>query len=115
MALETELTTRDQNNNMEYIETTDKVFLLSEADLNGMFGLTEAAQPEDYTYGTSKLVTNDNMIKCTTVNADFCWLRSPTKDTAFLKASDNRDATPLDSNMYSQFDLRPALWFNLSK
>ena len=113
--VETNITTRSEYNAETWITTQDKVFLLSEADLSGTFGVTATREAKDYTYGTSQLVTDVNMRKCdTTIDPEY-WLRSPRGSqysVAYCYASTG-DISNVGAAR-SWHGVRPALWVNLA-
>ena len=113
--VETNITTRSEYNAETWITTQDKVFLLSEADLSGTFGVTATSEAKDYTYGTSQLVTDVNMRKCdTTIDPEY-WLRSPRGSqysVAYCYASTG-DISNVGAAR-SWHGVRPALWVNLA-
>ncbi len=122
---DTTLTTRKEFNSEEWVETTDKVFLLSEADMAGTFNGTATTDARDYTYGNGKLVTNDEIRKCHKegadyVNANTYWLRSPHTNTymaAVCFADKGYVENVVITFQYGDNDLntgvRPAMWVNL--
>ena len=71
--VETTITTRTAHNASTWMETQDKVFFLTEADLFGNHSGTPTSDPRDYTYGNSALVPNIDMRKSSPPS----WLRSP--------------------------------------
>ena len=109
-AVETDITTRSAYNVSTWITTTDKVFLLSEADLFGTFNGTTTTNPQDYTYGNSVLVPNVNMRK---TNLSGSWLRSPRNSTRQL-AYVITAGTVYNTLYTDSCRVRPALWVDLS-
>ena len=110
-ALLTDITTRNQYNGSTWITTSDKVFLLSEADLFGTFNKTATADIQDYTYGGSVIVPDVNMRKFTG-DARFAWLRSPCHVSTSV--ADVSPEGSVDSFKCSlTLGVRPALWFSL--
>ncbi|MBC8545263.1 DUF6273 domain-containing protein [Bianquea renquensis] len=109
-AVETDITTRSAYNASTWITTTDKVFLLSEADLFGTFNGTTTTNPQDYTYGNSVLVPNVNMRK---TNLSGSWLRSPRNSTRQL-AYVITAGTVYNTLYTDSCRVRPALWVDLS-
>ena len=105
-AVETDITTRSAYNASTWITTTDKVFLLSEADLFGTFNGTTTTNPQDYTYGNSVLVPNVNMRK---TNLSGSWLRSPRNSTRQL-AYVITAGTVYNTLYTDSCRVRPALW-----
>ena len=107
-AVETNITTRSQYNATTWLTTTDKVFLLSEADLFGTFNGTATSNAQDYTYGNSVLVPDVNMRSST----DAYWLRSPRDNSSYV--ADVTTAGTVTHNSYGNFNtgagVRPALW-----
>ena len=62
----------------EWIETTDKVFLLSEADLFGTYNGEATTDARDYTYNGTRLTPNrsQRMFDDHGHNASYAWLRN---------------------------------------
>lgn len=105
-AIETNITTRSAYDASTWITTTDTVFLLSEADVFGTFNGTAASNAQDYTYGNTVIVPDENMRKSTRV----CWLRSP-RDTQNSVAVVTAAGTVDDyGSSSSSVGVRPALW-----
>jgi hypothetical protein len=112
--VETAITTRSEFDGENWITTTDKVFLLSEADLFGTFSGRETSEEQDYTYGTSQLVTNVNMRKCDNTIDNYHWLRSPA--TSSVRVGACTTSSGLFATGYSWYDngIRPAMWITLT-
>ena len=114
-AVQTSITTRSEYNADTWITTQDKVFLLSEADLFGTHKSTATSEAKDYTYGTSQLVTDVNMRKCSNTISAHYWLRSPRIGTAGVALCNASSGGPNGGNYYIvRFGVRPALWVNLA-
>ena len=120
--LETDIKTRREFNvtgesDDDWITTTDKVFLLSEADLCGKFNNTTTSDERDYTYGTSTLVPNSEMRKDTsgTVRASYYWLRSPRTFKNHVSHWRTDDMGGNYNYDYPSNGVRPAMWIDLSK
>ncbi|MGN0537319.1 MAG: DUF6273 domain-containing protein [Acutalibacteraceae bacterium] len=108
-AIETDITTRDPGNTSAWITTSDKVFMLSEADVFGTFSGSATTNSKDYTYGNQKLVTDSDMIKS---NQSY-WLRSGygNKIAAVTSSGARGDNYYYMPNTYG---FRPALWVDLT-
>ena len=116
--VETTINTRKDFTSSEWIETQDKVFLLSEADLFGTFNYEATSEAKDYTYGTSQLVTDINMRKCVSP-IDRYWSRSPGRSSTALITCRSVYGIPWDSSYYVIINggvgVRPAMWINLAQ
>ena len=110
-AVETDITTRSQSSATDWITTSDKVFLLSEADLFGTINDVATANEQDYTYGNETLVPDENMRKFT--GANYVWLRSPygnAGNVAYVTTA----GTITSFNVSNPLGVRPALWVSLA-
>ena len=111
-AVETTLKTRSTYNGTDFTETTDKVFLLSEADVFGTQNAA-AAQTDDYTYNGAKLtVPGGSWIATNNGTADWWWLRSPrggANGVAVVYSDGNLDSAHCTNTIGG---VRPALWIN---
>ncbi len=108
-ALLTDITTRSQYNASTWITTSDKVFLLSEADMFGTSNGTATTNALNYTYGNTVLVPDINMRKSSAT----CWLRSPRGDSSCVAGVSSEGKVP-DSYSTTR-GVRPALWFSLEE
>ena len=118
-AVETTVTTRKELATAEWYETTDKVFLLSEADLFGTVNKEATSEAKDYTYGTSQLVPNIEMRKCQSsgdfVNASCYWLRSLHANNYIVACCySERGEVIFDYPNGTNAGIRPAMWVNLA-
>ena len=115
-AIETDITTRSQYNASTWITTTDKVFLLSEADLCGTFNGTATSNAQDYTYGNSVLVPDVNMRAHPSGITYF--VRSPSGNTARIAfmLADGTINPPISTgyNVTVSTGIRPAMWVSLA-
>ena len=107
--VETDITTRSQYNASTWITTSDKVFLLSEADMFGTSNGTATTNALNYTYGNTVLVPDINMRKSSAT----CWLRSPRGDSSCVAGVSSEGKVP-DSYSTTR-GVRPALWFSLEE
>ncbi len=111
------ITTRATYNGSEYDETTDQVFLLSEADVNGSHNYnTETAVAKDYTAG-EKLTPPVGGWAATTSEGvrDYWWLRSPcTYDYYVVVVTSNGSLYNNNIRTSAGNGVRPALWMDLS-
>ena len=110
--VETTVTTRTKAGTEEWDSTTDKVFLLSEADLFGTHsGGTKTNEARDYTYGNAIIVPDVTMRSFKT--GSYCWLRSASSlaNVSSVSSSGSRSA---DNPTTTTVGVRPALWVNLS-
>ena len=113
--VETTITTRSQIGATTWITTQDKVFLLSEADLFGTFNGSSTSNAQDYTYGTSQLVTNSSVRGFTNTSYGiYCWLRSP-RDNSGRVAVVHDYAAAGYYGYSAACGVRPALWFSLEE
>ena len=111
--MQTDITTRSQYNASTWITTTDKVFLLSEADLYGTLDNVTTTNAKDYTYGNSVLVPNVNVRAFT--NGSFCWLRSPRTNTSRVsRVAPDGGLSTVNCSVTQTWGVRPALWMDLS-
>ena len=113
--VETSITTRSEwNATDDWITSSDKVFLLSEADLFGTHNRTATSEANDYTYGTSQLVTDVNMRKCDTTIATYYWLRSPYGAAGAVADVSASTSVVGSFGYFYRRGVRPALWVNLA-
>ena len=114
--VETSINTRKEFNSDEWITTQDKVFLLSEADLFGTFNYKATSEARDYTYGTSPLVPNVNMRRCSTTGPNYYLLRSPRSNDYSVAAGSAPYGTAFSGTYgYPDNGIRPAMWINLAQ
>ena len=108
-ALVTDITTRSQYNASTWITTSDKVFLLSEADLFETFNGSPTDNDQDYTYEGKVIVSDIDMRKFT--SASYMWLRSPYSggNVSYVTAL----GTLTSFNVSTPLGVRPALWVSL--
>lgn len=120
--VETNITTREEYNAENWITSTDKVFLLSEADLFGTINKEATSDERDYTYGNSQLVTNIELRhfpKPVTDTLLCYWLRSPYSEPSSLAVYRMDDVEGYDDTvLFSRFSeansyVRPAMWVAL--
>lgn len=118
-ALQTTLTTRPayDSNTTTFLTTTDKVFLLSEADVYGTFNNgASTAVTNDYTYNGKKLLISEDMRKCnfctdpSATGTDAYWLRSPAYNPYSIAVSTAKTGSRGAIGYYYVYGLRPALW-----
>ena len=118
-AVETTFYTRSTFDGQGFTKSTDKVFLLSEADVFGTQN-NQPAQAQDYTYNGAKLPAPGGSWGVSwLVPGDpsaWYWLRSPYVNASFVAGVDSK------GDLYSNFgynhqhaSVRPALWVDLSK
>ena len=103
-AINTTIKTRSQYNSSSFTTTTDKVFLLSEADVFGTFN-GGTAQADDYTYNGAQLqkaYDNRNI-------GQYYWLRSP-RSNANGVASVYYSGNSYHNHFTGTRCVRPALW-----
>lgn len=102
----------------KWITTTDKVFLLSEADLFGTQGGSATSEARDYTYGSKPIVPDIEMRKfiannpATGVNVSYSWLRSAYSSAGVSYVYSTGTHGYISPT--STFGVRPALWVNLT-
>lgn len=101
-----------------WVESLDKVFLLSEADIYGTQGGTTCSTSEakDYTYGSKPIVSTE-MRKWGVgngVSATSCWLRSPSSTNApYYYVTTITGSGTLGTGVNpttGTYGVRPALW-----
>lgn len=108
-AVEKTITTRESHEeSADWIETQDKVFLLSEADVFGTNQGRTTSESQDYTYGTSKFVPES----LKTIGSHY-WLRSPYGKDNYL-ALVQKGGTRIYVSCTGSYGVRPALWINLA-
>ena len=105
-AIETDITTRSAYNASTWITTTDKVFLLSEADVSGTFNSATTTDSRDYTYGSSVIVPDVNMRK----SSNHTYMRSPTYTTNWLAVLNGITGAMSRGTCGHTYPSRPALW-----
>lgn len=106
----TSITTRSQHNATTWDTTTDKVFLLSEADLSGTINSIKTTNAKDYTYGNTILIQNANIRNS---NIGY-WLRSPKGNgSIYLLPVISRDGVSGTAQLYDTSGVRPALWVQM--
>lgn len=115
VAVDTTLHTRSTFDGEEFTESTDKVFLLSEADVFGTQN-SQLAQPQDYTYGGKQLpAPGDSWIANHRGGSDWYWLRSPRGGARDVSNVDSSGSLGNINYNNSNSGIRPVLWVNLSK
>lgn len=95
----------------KYIESTDKVFLLTEADVCGTAN-KGSAQPEDYTAGVPLLDSDEKR----NIGARY-WLRSPMQENNYVAVIGGAGALFADGvpgTTTGVHCVRPAFWMDLS-
>ncbi len=112
-AVSTTIKTRSTYDGSDFDTTNDKVFLLSEADVNGTHN-NSVAQADDYTYNGQKLPAPDGSWTVDFSSASWYWLRSPFSFTNSV-ACINSLGRPTNYNQNNPGGVRPALWIDLSK
>lgn len=112
-AVSTTIKTRSSYNGSSFDTTSDKVFLLSEADVFGTQN-SSAAQADDYTYKGAKInAPGGSWVANYLGAADWYWLRSP-RYSASNVASVSNNGSLNNSNCYNASGgVRPVLWINL--
>ena len=112
-AVSTTIKTRSSYNGSSFDTTSDKVFLLSEADVFGTQN-GSAAQADDYTYKGAKITApGGSWVANHQGAADWYWLRSP-RDNANNVANVNNNGGLSNGNYRSTSGgVRPVLWINL--
>ena len=107
----TNINTRTQYNAVSWYTTTDKMFLLSEADLFGQFNGVNTSYTKDYTYGNKVLVPNKNM-RSFIGSTSYAWLRSPFVSTTGVPyVSRTGNVSRGDCKLI--YSVRPALWVTM--
>lgn len=120
LAQPTTLNTRSEFNSTSFITSTDKVFVLSEADLTGNAKLTYSGnytvEARDYTLGTAKIVP-ENLRACQDLYGNHCysWLRSPSYSTAYAALTGYNSTGASYARVTSNYYVRPALMIDLSQ
>lgn len=114
-AVETTIATRSSYNSNDFIETKDKVFLLSEADLFGTTQGGKTAEKQDYTYNGTQLPITESMRKCSDKINTLYNLRSPafTSKRLILMGCSTGTYVPSstgDAGCSYPRGVRPALW-----
>lgn len=112
-AVSTTIKTRSSYNGSSFDTTSDKVFLLSEADVFGTQN-SSAAQADDYTYKGAKInAPGGSWVANYLGAADWYWLRSPRYNASNV-ADVNAGGSLSYGNYYSTSGgVRPVLWINL--
>lgn len=123
-AISTVITTRDPSTynlastalTTKWVESTDKVFLLSEADVYGTQGGILTSEAKDYTYGSKPLVSPE-MKKWGVGNGittTYCFLRSPgqsiTTSTHYVVSIASTGTLYQTLSPAYEYGVRPALW-----
>ena len=93
-----------------YVETKDKVFFLSEADLFGTANGTETIEVKEYTMGTAEKVFPDGILG----GSEYYWLRSPYNNAGGV-ATVLRGEPLFDSYRGDTVDCRPAIWITTAE
>ena len=91
-----------------YVTTTDKVFLLSEADVFGTANKTATTTSEEFTNGTGKLNISSDVL----ATGSWWWLRSPRFYSTTVAIVDY-DGTADSGIYFGTYDVRPAFSVNL--
>ena len=112
-AVSTTIKTRSSYNGSSFDTTSDKVFLLSEADVFGTQN-GSAAQADDYTYKGARITAPGGSWVANYLGAaDWYWLRSPRNNAGIVAdVGSNGSLGSLDYSITS-VGVRPVLWINL--
>ena len=117
-AVKTSISTAKMDVANEWETTQDTVFLLSEADVFGTAYETATSNANDYTYGTSPLLTDAMKTSSKTYNVWHVWLRSPatiSSSTASVKLMHVGAGNPSgDLPQHADYGVIPALWVSLA-
>lgn len=118
LAVDTTLHTRSEYNSSMTVDTVDKVFLLSEADVFGT-SADYSVNAQDYTLGVEKTVLPSNLIRCYGINgqsSSYSWLRSPRYSNNSLAVTDSSSSSVNYHWVYNTGTyVRPALIIDLDK
>ncbi len=120
IAVATTLNTRAEYNSKEFVTTSDKVFVLSEADLTGNPKATSSgnyeAEAKDYTLGVAKVVPT-SLRPCRDLYGNHCysWLRSPTYYSNYAALTGYNSTSASYAGVSSSYFVRPALMIDLDK
>lgn len=113
-AVGTELKTIQEHNSTAVDTTTDKVFLLSEADVFGTSGSVTVDDSHYTISGTQLTAPGGSWIAQHSGANDWWWLRSPRSGGNYVAdVNNNGGANSSDYNSTSG-GVRPALWVNLA-
>jgi hypothetical protein len=117
--VETTISTAKMDVENEWVTTQDKVFLLSEADVFGTAYGEATSNANDYTYGTSPLVTETMKTAAGTSVQSWSWLRSPfdlSSGRLVVVRSDSgiRSYTTYSVRQESCPGVLPAMWVSLA-
>lgn len=107
-AVEAVITTRKPGTAAEWIESTDKVFFLSEADILGTIGTKATSDSRDYTFGNRPLITSGMSLKDPTRG---WWTRSPYNATQIARIDMTGNLISYQTTDDGLF--RPALWVEM--
>ena len=110
-----QIASRENYNTEIWVDTADTMFLLTEADLCGTYDGVPTNDARDYSYGNTQLITNTELMKCSSEMTNGSWLRSQKGGedrVAVLDAGGNvADRGYKDTGV----GLRPAIWIDLRK
>jgi hypothetical protein len=113
-AVSTTIQTRSTWDGTEFTPSSNKVFLLSEADVFGTQN-SQPAQPQDYTYYAKSLpAPGGSWVAKHQDIADWYWLRSPRVSTGSAAYVLHNGSLASSSYLNAQGGIRPALWVNLA-
>ena len=112
--VETEIKTRTDSTKETFINSTNKVFLLSEADVFGTFQ-NSPAKPNDFTYN-GKILVNE---KIRALTNPWC-VRSPYRaagadEDVVASVGTNGTVRNNEEGLKGPINIRPALWIDLAQ
>ncbi len=120
LAQNTTLNTRAEYNSSDFVTTTDKVFVLSEADLTGnakqSYSGNYTVSAKDYTLGVEKIVP-ENLRACKDLYGNNCysWLRSPSYTSYYAALTGYNSPSASYGGVTSSYYVRPALVIDMSQ
>ncbi len=114
-AVSTTIKTRSSYNGSSFDTTSDKVFLLSEADVFGTQN-NSSPRPDDYTYKGKKLdAPGGSWIAKHQGSEDWYWLRSPRTNSDDVAGVSNGGSSSSYDCYLTNVGIRPVLWVNLAQ
>ena len=109
--------TRKEFNSPDYIESTDKVFLLSEADAFGEHDHDPTQEPKDYTLGKPGIILPEDLRTGLKEGGGpaYYWLRSPSGAETYVASVlwGNEESYNYRCTEATDFRIRPVLWLDL--
>ena len=114
-AQDTTFYTRKEFNSLDYIESTDKAFLLSEADAFGEHDHDPTQEPKDYTLGKPGIILPEDLRIGLKEGGGpaYYWLRSPSGAETYVASVLWGNEESYNYRCTGNHRIRPVLWLDL--